>query len=448
MLWSERRLLREWSSVTRRLLFVGDSESQIVPAFKMARRFAARNWTIVGNIVPGKSHPTRRQLAANGIDCPLSTLTVHQLFEREVVWGFDAIVVMLPGSATLNFRTRMESELLMRSMHSRPIIITGYNGVVYERHLEGLLWRVGYDYITVNSRRDLRLFSEQLERLGASAESLISTGIVHAQASGGLDMDALASSAPGNILFAAQAVVPNAHAERAYLLEKLRAFALGHPERTVFVKSRAMPDERTFHKEKHHYEQLHKELYGASCPANLVFGCGSLLQYLPKISLLVSVSSTAVLEGIAHGVPGAILSDVGLKESLGNHFFIDSGLITTMDALIANQWPRPNREWLEDNGFHPEDDLDALLQPVCARLSKDGVGIADLSLPPTYYDQHTAPYIFETRLPFKAKLRAPKPEKGMAGRAFRKTRKLVTNPSDFVRDSALVKHMRNRKSEL
>ena len=57
----------------------------------------------------------------------------------------------------------------------RPLVLTGYVGVVYENPVDGLLLRAGSDLIGVNSPADFKQFSGVLASVGARPESLVRT---------------------------------------------------------------------------------------------------------------------------------------------------------------------------------------------------------------------------------------------------------------------------------
>lgn len=76
--------------------------------------------------------------------------------------------------------------------------------------------------------------------------------------------------------------------------------------------------------------------------------------HLDTASALVTVSSTAILEAIARGVPVLALADWGIRRSLVNNAFVDGGFLGTMDDLVAGRFAHPDPEWLAENWFHDE----------------------------------------------------------------------------------------------
>ncbi|NGO73722.1 DUF6716 putative glycosyltransferase, partial [Streptomyces boncukensis] len=66
--------------------------------------------------------------------------------------------------------------------------------------------------------------------------------------------------------------------------------------------------------------------------------------------LLVTVSSTAALESLHRSVPTAVLTDLGVREVLGNHYFLGSGCLTSWDRLDAGHLPEGDPEWAARQG--------------------------------------------------------------------------------------------------
>ncbi len=81
-------------------------------------------------------------------------------------------------------------------------------------------------------------------------------------------------------------------------------------------------------------------------------------QHLDRAVALVTISSTAVLEAVARGVPALTLTDFGVSRALINEVFVDSGLEGDAVDLVEGRFGTVRPEWLHDNHFHPpaEDD--------------------------------------------------------------------------------------------
>jgi hypothetical protein len=111
---------------------------------------------------------------------------------------------------------------------------------------------------------------------------------------------------------------------------------------------------------------------GGAVPENLVVLDGPMSGHLERAAALVTVSSTAVLEAIAVGVPALLLDDFGVGPKQINTVFVGSGLFGDAHALAAARWREPEPAWLDDNYFHGEEHDDwerQLLELVAARAA-------------------------------------------------------------------------------
>ena len=80
--------------------------------------------------------------------------------------------------------------------------------------------------------------------------------------------------------------------------------------------------------------------------------------YLSEARLLLTVSSTAALDAFRRGVPAGIISDFGIRETWGNHFFVGSGAFVSLVDLAEDTQPHFRDDWLEYNGFLTESKVD------------------------------------------------------------------------------------------
>jgi hypothetical protein len=436
------------SAMRRNVLLIADSTSNLRPGLAIVDRFSVAGFELIASLLPGKALPSRAQLIETGLDCPVSVRSFEDLFRDRWILRFDVVVVFLPGSKLYELLLRMREALALERAVRRPVLITGYNGVVYEKHLEGLLWRVGYDLIGINSAHDHALFGERLRALGVDDMPLTRCGILLAQAR------AASPSAPfkagsADLLFATQAIVPRSKSERVYVLQRLAELAEAFPERRVFVKPRTRPNERTFHVEKHHYERLADSALGVNRPPNLLFAYGSLSSLLDRVGMLLTVSSTAALEAVSRGVPSVVLTDLGINESLGNHFFVGSGMLASFDELIAGRTPEPDSGWLEQHGFGRADRIDALVERSVSLLDQQRDSGRMLPLRSPFYSPRRARFIYQEKLPGSVglhdgperdrKTKQPEiPDAPAAPTAFaRKLRKLRRSPRRFFKDALL-----------
>jgi hypothetical protein len=150
------------------------------------------------------------------------------------------------------------------------------------------------------------------------------------------------------VMFADQPTVPSGEADRLYLYQQLIAYARAHPDREVVLKPRHRIGEDTFHKMKFHPEVL---LEGVDRPANFSIDYTPISQRLGDLDLMLTVSSTAALEAVGAGVRTAFIADLDIREQLGNHIFLDSGLLRTFDQVQRDEIGTPAANWIDDYFF-------------------------------------------------------------------------------------------------
>ncbi|MBT2441306.1 hypothetical protein J7E93_14535 [Streptomyces sp. ISL-36] len=297
-----------------------------------------------GFLLRGRATPTPRQLAETGVSTTPPREVTGAGFLRELRdaaargEGYDVVVLALVGGTV---RAVLEG-IAELALERRPVIVTGYVGVVYEKLADGLLLRHGADVVLANSRHDAERFRAVYGGVGADASSVVEAALPFL---GGAPYAPEAGR--DTLVFAAQPSVPAGRTERTYLLRRLVEHARLHPRREVLLKLRSKPGEHTTHLEELPYQRLVRDL---DPPPNFRLVYGHMGEILDRTDLLVTVSSTAALEALHRRIPTAILSDLGVREVLGNHHFIGSGLLTSFDRLDAEVRPEPDEEWLGRQG--------------------------------------------------------------------------------------------------
>jgi len=159
-----------------------------------------------------------------------------------------------------------------------------------------------------------------------------------------------------------------------------------HPERRVLVKLRSKPGEHTTHVEENPYARLAAKV---RLPANVELVHGHMGEVLDRTDLLVTVSSTAALESMHRRVPTAVLTDLGVREALGNHHFLGSGVLASWDELDDGVLPQADETWLARHGVAAGDPFREARDRAGALVERAGQG--QLPLPVPYYGARTAP---------------------------------------------------------
>ncbi|MCY0921708.1 hypothetical protein OS965_26645 [Streptomyces sp. H27-G5] len=337
----------------RRIAVLADSDTRWKWGALTARRLAPDRLP-TGYLLRGRATPTARQLGEVGMETGTGTdagpteVTCAE-FLAEIAPGrdrHDVVVLALVGGAVQ--AVLHGARALWPDPAARPVFVTGYVGVVYEKLADGLLLRHGADLVLANSRHDAGRFRAVYEGVGADPDAVTETALPFL---GGAPHVPDAGRAR-TVVFAVQPSVPESRADRAYLLARAAGHARRHPDRQVSVKLRSRPGEHTTHLEEHPYQRLADRLPGG-LPANCRLVYGNMGDVLDDADLLVTVSSTAALESLHRGIPTAVLTDLGIREALGNHHFLGSGCLASWDQLDEGLLPRANPAWLADQGVAP-----------------------------------------------------------------------------------------------
>ncbi|WP_406284711.1 DUF6716 putative glycosyltransferase [Streptomyces sp. NBC_00209] len=344
----------------------------------------AQRVEISGLLLRGRATPTPRQLAEVG-DVGIPADRVREVTAAEFLnavrdEGYDLVVLALVGGAV---QAMLHGVAALR-LPTRPVLVTGYVGVVYEKLTDGLLLRHGADIVLANSRHDAQRFRTVYEGVGADASAVTEAALPFL---GGEPY----RPEPGRdtLVFAAQPSVPENRADRTYLLRRLVEHARLHPGREVLLKLRSKPGEHTTHIEEHPYQRLAERLPGG-LPPNFRLVYGHMSEVLDRTDLLVTVSSTAALESLHRRIPTAVLTDLGVRETLGNHHFTGSGLLTSFDHLDGGGHPEPDPEWLAGQGVAADGSYPAAYDTARARVTALLAG-GQLPDPAPYYTPATAP---------------------------------------------------------
>ncbi|WKE70049.1 DUF6716 putative glycosyltransferase [Streptomyces sp. WP-1] len=366
-----------------RIAVLADSDTRWKWGALTARRLtpAAAEVRLDGYLLRGRATPTARQLQEVGVHADsLGEVTGVEFLRTMSREPYDILVLALVGGGV---------QAMLHGLRDawgpgpRPVVVTGYVGVVYEKLTDGLLLRHGADLVLANSRHDADRFRAVYEGVGADASSVTEVALPFL---GGAPYSG--EHEPYTVVFAAQPSVPDNRRDRTYLLDRLIRHARAHPEREVLLKLRSKPGEHTTHIEELPYQKL---VQGKDVPGNFRLVYGHMGEVLDRTDLLVTVSSTAALESLHRRVPTVVLTDLGVREALGNHHFTGSGCLASWDQLDAGHRPDPDEAWVARQGVAAEGSYETAFDAARERIAEllDRAG----ALPPLtpYYTPETAP---------------------------------------------------------
>lgn len=363
-----------------RITVLADSDTRWKWGALTARRLAPEG-ALDARLLRGRSTPTARQLGELGITADsMREVTAAEFLDRTDRDGCDVVVLACVGGAV-----QAMLHGLARAWHGRadrPVLVTGYVGVVYEKLADGLLLRHGADVVLANGAHDAERFRAVYEGVGADPDCVVETALPFLEG----EPHRPRGRRPFTVVFAVQPSVPENRRDREYLLRRAVSHALRHTDRRVLVKLRSKPGEHTTHIEENPYTRLAARL---PLPPNVALVHGHMGEVLDGTDLLVTVSSTAALESMHRGIPTAVLTDLGVRETLGNHHFLGSGALASWDALDDGLLPRAHPSWLRRHGVGTSDPFRAARDRVTELARHGAAGL--LPAPRPYYTPHNAP---------------------------------------------------------
>lgn len=329
-----------------RVLVLTDTDSYVKWGAALADRFPD-DWIVELVVARSTALPSSAQLAdaldGTGFAGPQPPLVgLRDLEQRLREQRPDVLVLAARGWTVQAAVSVVENE------PSRPVIVTGLPGVGVPVLPYGLGFRRAADVFVVHSRRELREFRHAARRLELPDRFELARLPYLDRVPSGV------SRPDGALVFAAQALVPASRSDRARLLRGLTEAARARPGREVVVKVRARTGESQTHHEETSYEDLVDELEDR--PSNLVVRSGPMHEHLVGASGFVTVSSTALLEAVAAGVPALAVDDFGVGVEQINLALRGSGLLGSLDDLRAGHFGTPDPAWCEDNYFHHPDE--------------------------------------------------------------------------------------------
>lgn len=431
------RMPRPSEQAPGRALVLASFDSFLKAAKPIGEALAAAGWQVDTRLVRVRAGQlSRRQLTALGYLAPPPAATLAETIAAPGLIDYDVIVLGLDGRRTRAVLGGLR-RLPLAARKTRPLTIALYPGIVFRHQVHGLANRFGADLILFNSPADHAHYEATCAALGVAADRGFCFGSTVIRAD---DRSRPAPVwPPRTILYAEQPDVPASRIERLYLVDRLIAYARAHPERTVIIKPRHAPGETTLRPTIHHLAGIVRraERRGLK-PANLRLVYEPIEHLLDTVDLCLTVSSTVALQAAARGIPFAIVGDFGICEDYGTNFFIDSGCLTTFDALQADHKPALRAHWLERHVLAAEANIPALVDTIAQWRDTQHQGGHACAWPhdpfaamAASFDRYqTADGARSTGLPLRATCR-------ISPLWARKMRKLVREPRRFFADMAM-----------
>jgi hypothetical protein len=256
--------------------------------------------------------------------------------------NYDIIIISAGNSFHENFfKYYYESKHINRK---NIVTITLFAGVIFGDN-DSIVSRIQSDILLCNNRMDLDVARNIKNHYNLKTKVFLYGFPV---------IKKIDNVKKENIYFFEQVKMPATYEDRMYLIMKLIEFAFANPKEKIFIKPRVPISEKTIHKNKFPLEKIMEDYAQKyKIPSNLFFIYDEVTKCLSQAKLVLTISSTVAFESMYNCIPTAIISDFGLKNSLANYHFLDSGCMLKFNEL-NNTIPLVNKKWYDQMIDFPE----------------------------------------------------------------------------------------------
>lgn len=322
----------------RRVRVVGCFDSFLKAARPLANALESHGATVSYDLVFARPRQlSARQRRDAGVPqharIRLMDAVVSRFFQHDV----DVVLVAHSGMRTQRLVARTHAHAA-RCGRRPPVLISFYPGLLFRMQLEGMMARSGCDLILLNSPHDQALYRSAMDALGRHDNSMLS-GLSFV----GERIPEVNPRTRYRVVFAGQPTVPAGKEQRREVVRLMAEAARRHPSLLWVIKPRHRKTETTLHRERYWFEDFVDEL--VDLPRNLVVDHTPLRSQIESALCCITFSSTAALESAAQGIPTRVITDLGIDENLGNHFFLGSGLLGSIGDVtpeirfeLAPEW--------------------------------------------------------------------------------------------------------------
>lgn len=329
----------------RRVLLVADFDSFI----KSALGFAAPLVENGAVVTPRLAATVRGQLSEHqaeklGLGPRPVRKPLAAIVDEAFADDYDIILLSLDGSWTRRFLHFYGKRARRDATPRRPLIVTGYPGIVFRMHLNGFMDRAPVDLFCMTSQYDHDLYTTAVGALGADPGNAVVTGLSITWR-GHQAPDGAEERVRDAIVYFDQPTVPVTFTQRSFVVDQLIALARRYPETQVLLKPRHRPDEMTIHWTKYHLADIAAKR--RDTPDNFKVDYTSVPDLLARARVALTFSSTAAIEAMRAKIPTRILSDLGVSEATGVSFYVGCGALASFADITPDLPVTARPEWLE-----------------------------------------------------------------------------------------------------
>lgn len=234
---------------------------------------------------------------------------------------------------------------------ARPLTISLFPGIVVDEQLEAYVTRLKCDLVLLNSKKDAELY-KLICRLGGIADNGYLLGPAWYEANKN------DQCRPRSYVYIDQIKIPNRKKQRVALLNMLAMLANRHKDASIIIKPR--------NDQINHPLSLNNLLNQIEVPKNLTVSFDPVEDILSSAEGLLTISSSASIEGILMGKKVFIVQNFSSRKSY-SHFFDNSGLQCSLETLNLYQKQEVNPVWLKKNVENPCENVENLVDDIMQR---------------------------------------------------------------------------------
>lgn len=301
-------------------------------------------------------------------------LTYSALFKTADFLAYDLIVIYDTGGMIRRICYNLFKLNSERKTDKRPVIITGYPGIIFSEIYTGFSNRALADYVLLSNEYEYEQYKEFCYRSKLTFNGLL----------WGWNFKPVTLAKEHKtktFIFADQDIIPKDLADRKYLADQLIKLAIKRPDIDLIIKSRTKKGEKRLFNPEWTIVDLIKSSE-RDLPKNLKFKWGSIESVLAYADSLITISSTVAIQSLMSGINTVIISDFGINDKNGTQYFMGSGCLKSFRQLAENEKTFPNKLWLDKH--IPTTNRDLIVKTICDSINSMSKTIHSSNYPKLY----------------------------------------------------------------
>ncbi|PKG34584.1 hypothetical protein CXF65_11610 [Psychrobacter sp. Sarcosine-3u-12] len=317
---------------------------------------------------------------------------VQSLQELSTLLSDEFSLVILAVGGTMHLKIYDIFQAVYFLSEIRPILISGFNGIEDVSDPEGVFCRSISDYICVNNSDFYEYASKILKDRNLSSQ-LFRTGFIRDY----WDTEFEKAHNITNVMFILQPGILDHHKQLEHLGMWLLDYSQRYPKRNIILKARGRKgiEHVNSKHEKNYFHDFWNDFCG-NLDSRVSIVYGEMEDILPNVDLVISYTSTSLLEALIVGKKTAAISDFGISKSIGNVYLSDSNLLISTNDVLDDKIPEVNLNWYQRwccyNGDLVDELIDRSYKDFEAQYKHGKLNFID-----GYYSEKNHPYLFRFR---------------------------------------------------